>query len=104
MFEPGQLVECVDDHFVGSRPSPIRRGGIYTVLETGPMLSFSLGQYDGCGDGIWLQEVTNPYTTGGEFAAPRFRPVRGERLDIFRSMLEPQRTDFVLIEEVDGTS
>lgn len=89
MFEPGQLVWCVDDvalpgfHF---DMHGLRKGAVYTVRAKGN------DELDG-GAVVYLDEINRPvrgyrtYEPG--YCVSRFRPLPDERLDIFRKALEP---------------
>lgn len=84
MFEPGQLVECVDDSEVETFLS---RRRVYTVRWAGPFprATYGRGKYLGSRCGVHLHEAMRPLP----FAVERFRPLPEERLSIFRKMLEP---------------
>lgn len=89
MFEPGQLVECIDADF-GKDRSPLVEGRIYVVSKyTENGLLCNAGKYFGERAGVWLSEPDNPHSIDGCFAPARFRTLPDERLDIFRKALEP---------------
>ncbi|WP_428029781.1 hypothetical protein [Ancylobacter sp.] len=80
-FQPGQLVECIDDEWVniiGERPrvpTPVS-GCVYTIAEAHEYLG-----------GIFLG--FEPYGTGIWFSWLHFRPVQTPDIGIFRGLLAP---------------
>jgi len=84
MFEPGQLVKCVDDR----RRDTVRlleRGRIYTVtLSSGSLLL--------------IEELEPPAPFVG-FRASRFRPIPDHQIELFPKMLRPTTHGASLREE-----
>lgn len=74
MFEPGQLVKCVDDRRRDA-VKLLERGRIYTVaLSSGALLL--------------IEELEPPPPFVG-FRASRFRPIPDHQIELFRKMLRP---------------
>lgn len=95
MFEPGQLVECVDDSGQVSIPGVrseylVQQGKVYTVRWVGQFVHPHQGDWGAC---VRVEGVTRPEPSldGSDipFGVERFRPLPEERLSIFRKMLEP---------------
>lgn len=85
MFEPGQLVLCVDDSPGYRTPdAPLVQGRIYTVSRVAPR-SPKNGEL-----GIDVAECPAPRSVHPyAWRASRFRPLRSDALDVFRQALEP---------------
>jgi hypothetical protein len=89
MFQPGQLVQCVDARDAIRRYGPIARGfklplvvgRIYTVTEVVQRL---LPSRYGLQYGVKLAEVSCPIPGCAGFSFPRFRPLDDDRLEVFR--------------------
>lgn len=79
MFEPGMLVDCINDT---GRQHYLTKGRVYTITEFYPKGSMAKTGI-AADDGVYLRCVG-----GGHFAC-RFRPLPDERLDVFRKALEP---------------
>jgi len=94
MFEPGQLVVCVDDSDPLGRAvdlmDGLKRGAVYTVRWSGMASS----HFNPTTPAVRLKEIyRSPCPVTGEvdlpFAASRFRPLDDSKLSIFREMLAP---------------
>jgi hypothetical protein len=93
MFQPGQLVICIDARD-GLRPhGPVRSfkvplvvGRIYTVTK---VFMRKLPSRYGLHHGVFLAEVTPP--AGRGFAVPRFRPLDDDRIEVFRRIARAVR-------------
>lgn len=76
-FHIGQKVVCVDDHERDGIPSPLARGGVYTI--TGFFPDGGTG-----GAGCCLVAEARPPHLYLFFDAVRFKPVEYKAMEIFR--------------------
>lgn len=108
-FEVGQAVECIDDKHGPFRKingwillpdlDGLTRGRIYTIRRVGT-------EHVTGTPAVWLKEIVRhikydePEEPG--FLARRFRPLPDERLDVFRSLLEPTPEQVLVVTTEDN--